>query len=167
VIHHCQLLGNWQNSRSLGRAEHNTTDLESVIELQIQSCSKRQYNCRLARGVHIAVHFTNHIAVVVVVILIQAMFAIAQAIVVEVAEAVLALYGVIEGDEAVGWLHGANVVVLVVFWLARIINPRQLGIKIRVNSSKPDERFVAAQLNASLTIKKTSTSTGLGGVNQV
>jgi hypothetical protein len=48
MINNCQLLGNWRRNRRLGRAEHNTTDLESVIELQIQSCSKRQYNCRLA-----------------------------------------------------------------------------------------------------------------------
>ncbi len=72
----------------------------------------------------------SHIAIGIVVLLIHAVAAVVQAIVVEVAEAVLALYGVVEGDEAVGWLHGANVVVLVVFWQARIINPRHRG---RVN----------------------------------
>jgi hypothetical protein len=39
----------------------------------------------------------------------------------------VALHGAVGGDEAVSWLHVANVVVLVVFWLGWNINPWQPG----------------------------------------
>jgi len=60
-------------------------------------------------------HIGNHIAIRIVTALVLIGDVVIQAIVVEVAEGVLALDSVVGGDEAVSWLHWTNVGILVVF----------------------------------------------------
>jgi len=62
---------------------------------------------------------------------------------VEIAEAVLALDGIVGGDEVVCWLHGANVVVLVVFGLAR--NASRIAGNCQggyLNFQRPEKHFL-------------------------